>query len=112
MFCFGANHTPQLYHQTHCVHASQLSVIFLNLFLLVSLPIGPWGSIIETMLVNTDQVVPWVNKAQVSSYLEWTTTASLAPTPSVTSHRNLQNLLQILLLTSNSLMTFLGIYGL
>lgn len=93
MFCFGASHIPHLYHKTHCVHASQLSVIFRNLFLLISLPIGPWGPIIETMLVNTNQVVPWVNTGQVSCYLEWTTTASLAPTPSVSSHRNLQNLL-------------------
>lgn len=57
MFCFGANHT-HLYHQTHCVHASQLSVIFLKLFPLVSFPIGPWSPFIETMLLITDQVVP------------------------------------------------------
>lgn len=79
MFCFGANHT-HLCHQTHCVHASQLSVIFLDLFLLISLPIGPWSPFIEIMLLNADQVVPRINTAQVSSYLKWTTTASLLGT--------------------------------
>lgn len=82
MFCFGINQTPHLYHKTHCLHPSQLTIIFLNLLLLVSLPIGPWSPIIETMLVNIYQVVPSVNTTQVSSYLaSLSITASLAPMP-------------------------------
>lgn len=55
--------------------------MFLSLSLLVSLPIDPWSPIVEIMLVNTYQVFPSVNTAQVSRYLEAATTAFLAPIP-------------------------------
>lgn len=45
MFCFGANYTLHLYHKTHYLRSSQLKVTFLNLSLLVPLPIGPWSPV-------------------------------------------------------------------